>query len=627
MVVEGQDISYNISLSTNATSLSTSNINVPIPTGFNYVSSNGNGTYNPTTQVWTVNSSGNNATLSLVLIATTPGTYTQSISIGSTSITRIITVQPTNLTTCNYVQIPLPEDVIPYLNDGQTYYVSCNMEIVTSNVGTIHQGISDFCISTLTTSDDHEDITFDPNAFDNGAFQVGSNPSLVETLGTGPDTYNVYERVYAIFTYDSTQTTMIRLYGAYNEESPSQYAIRFNKWAISNVDSNYNDAGSLPDDPNLLIADGDFANIELDPGESSEVIYLTNFNLSGRESDPDLLIKGLGVSFDYNSDIPVICNCTITSNGESSTKSTIFDPTLSTLLIGSESDNWDLNNMDLTDITIAFSISNPNSTSTILQCNNIQFVLYSQEDQTGGNYGFTLNGIHSRNYNICMDDSTTKNEGIVPTITTYDVNQSQGELVTEFDLKAKTFKLKFDIPGDSLEDAQNNLTEATKYLTNDLNNIGLPIPMQMVFDWDPERTFNVVINAELTVTLDTFTYTVECDFIIPEGIGFNQLKSTGAIDTNEGLISIRPVINVLTLGGNVQIYDNISGQYLTINNDLDPGLNLVIDCEQRTIIGSDGWDYSNDVTLDSLWMVIMNDYDYSNSTGCLIQSVEYQEGC
>ena len=148
-------------------------------------------------------------------------------------------------------------------------------------------------------------------------------------------------------------------------------------------------------------------------------------------------------------------------------------PTLSILIIGNETNNWDLNNIDLTDITISFNITNPTLDSTIIQVNNIQFILYSDEDQTGGNEGFTLDGIHSRNYGICMDDSTTKNEGIAPTITTYDVNQSQGELVTEFDLKAKTFKLKFDIFGDSLEDAQNNLTEATKYLTNTLNSIGL----------------------------------------------------------------------------------------------------------------------------------------------------------
>ena len=92
--------------------------------------------------------------------------------------------------------------------------------------------------------------------------------------------------------------------------------------------------------------------------------------------------------------------------------------------------------------------------------------------------------------------------------------------------------------------------------------------MQMIFDWDPNGTFNVVLDGEITVTLDTFTYTVEA-VSLPEGIGFNQLKRTGAIDTNEGLITVRPVINVVTTGGNVQIYDNVSSQCLTINNNFD----------------------------------------------------------
>ena len=187
MVVEGQELSNNITISTNSLSPVITSVNVPIPNGFNYVSSNGNGTYNPTTQIWTLDANDFNnqsATFELILIATTAGSYIQTISIGSVAITNTIIVQPGNLTTCNYVEILLPEDIIPYLNDGQTYFVSCNMQIVTSDIGSVHQGISDFCISTLTTTDGNDESAFDSGAFDSGAFQEGTNSALVETLGT-----------------------------------------------------------------------------------------------------------------------------------------------------------------------------------------------------------------------------------------------------------------------------------------------------------------------------------------------------------------------------------------------------------------------------------------------------------
>jgi len=54
---------------------------------------------------------------------------------------------------------------------------------------------------------------------------------------------------------------------------------------------------------------------------------------------------------------------------------------------------------------------------------------------------------------------------------------------------------------------------------------------------------------------------------------------------------------------------------------------LIIDCNSRTITDEDGIDYTEYLTLNSFWMVINSNYDYSNSTGCYIQSVQYQEGC
>ena len=78
-----------------------------------------------------------------------------------------------------------------------------------------------------------------------------------------------------------------------------------------------------------------------------------------------------------------------------------------------------------------------------------------------------------------------------------------------------------------------------------------------------------------------------------------------------------------------RIYDNTTYQSLTINENFDPGITLVIDCDNRTIIGDDGNDYSTNITLNSFWLCVnpQNDFDLSNSTGCMVQTVQFQEGC
>jgi hypothetical protein len=55
-------------------------------------------------------------------------------------------------------------------------------------------------------------------------------------------------------------------------------------------------------------------------------------------------------------------------------------------------------------------------------------------------------------------------------------------------------------------------------------------------------------------------------------------------------------------------------------------MNLTIDCDDRTIKGSDGIDYTSKVTLNSFWPVLRGDYDFTTSTGCIIQKVAFKEG-
>ena len=605
-IYQGKQFSYTITINSNDTLQNIVDVNVPIPDGFSFYSSDPS--YDPLTQIWTAQFNSNQRdSVKLTLIANDPGNFTQTITTDyATPFTKTILVLPVDLEDCNYAEIALPDDLKVYLQDGVEYFISCNMEIISDENGSVYDGYNNFCISVLSNNEEEKDND--------------------ETFGTSPDNLNRFERVFSTFVYDDESTDTIRIYGQYQNLQAGRYAVKFNKWSISNLGYEYEDAGGLIDDPSLLTEDNTYAELSLDSGDSSKDIVLGNFNFAGRENDNDLIVKGLGVQIDYICTVQSTVTATITTGGVSSTQSIVLDPTGNTIEIGGETDKWDLNYINLEDITITFNVTNTSLDTVLIQLKNLQLNLYSKEDETNGNMGFTINDEHSRNYDIFLSNDGAKNEGLTPNITTYDLSNSEGELVSQLDLKAKKLTVKFAISGDSQEDAQELLKEASKFLANDLNEVGLPIPNVLVFDWDPTREYNVILSDEIKVTLDTFTYSCEADFLVPDGCGWNDYKTTGATDINEGLMEVRPLINILTNGGNVQIYDNVSNQSLTLNHDFDSGIQLIIDCDGRTVTDSDGNDYTSYITFNSSWPVIKNDFDFSNSTGCLIQTVMFKEG-
>ncbi len=608
-ITQGHSFIYHVLVKSNSTLNETIPVNIPIPDGFAYVSSDP--TYNEVSQVWAASFYNKKTdTVAITLEAITPGAYNQTVtSDNANTLSKKITIIPSDIGSCNYVEIPLPDELKIYMQDQKEYFVSCEMEIVSALSGEVYDGYNNFSLAVLIGEDEEEK---------NDEYEI---------IGTSPDALNIYERVFAQFVYDQNATTTIRIYGQYSGLEPGNYNVRFGKWSISNLTEDFEQSGGLINDPSLLCEDGEYAQLLLDGGESSKPVILGNIYLSGLEYDPLLIVKGLGVQLDYICDTPLILNTTITNKEQSSTQSIILDPEQDTFLLGGEGDKWDLTNIDLTDIEISVSFVNTTLDPISILLKNLQFILYSDTDQTNGNMGFTLDGEHSKNYDISLDNDSAKNEGTVKDIGTYDISNSEGELITQVDLKAKKITVKFAISGDDLEDAQNRLIEATKYLSNDPDlNTKLPIPKVMVFDWDPNRAYNVVLSEEIKVTLDTFTYKCEATFTVSEGIGWSNLKTCGAIGTNEGLIEVRPLITLLTTGGYVQIYDNISYKSVTINESFDEEIILIVDCNERTIKDSDGNDYSNNITLNSSWLVILNDFDLSNSTGCIIQKVEFKEG-
>lgn len=421
-----------------------------------------------------------------------------------------------------------------------------------------------------------------------------------ESLGSRVAELDIIERIFVNFINDASKPLAIKEYGQYREISPATATNRFFGFALhEGSDIEYEDPGIPFETMAKLIIDEDFTTVVLESGEKTNPILFEDINLSGRESDPDLIVKGIGVSFDYFITGEIGAVVTIMTGDESNKKSVVLDPDGSSIIIGGETDKWDLKNIDLTDISFLLKFDNISADTQTLQLKNVEFILYSQHDETRGNLGFTLDGEHSRNYNMFITKGFDKTEGLVKEIDTLALKKMDGELITGVSNKSKTITVPFYVIGDNLEDMQERLTDAVKnWLSNDLDAGKRPISKTLIFDWDPDREYEVVLLDAVSVAYETGKMECEAQFLLPRGVA-TTTRITGASDINNGLTSVKPLITFKANGSEtITLNESISGQSLTLNKLVPEDKILIFDCENRKIYSQLGPDL--EAELDNL---------------------------
>lgn len=300
-------------------------------------------------------------------------------------------------------------------------------------------------------------------------------------------------------------------------------------------------------------------------------------------------------------------------------------------IIGGASDNWGMTADEIlrpTSLALVMEWLNIASTAHAVEIRNIRLALYTQYDETLGNLGFTLNGEHSRDYNIFIVPGFDKPEGAKTKFNSLELTGRDGNLITGSRIEDKEIKLKFYVVGSTLEECQERLTEATLWMTSTRNRLKIPTPKTMVFDWDTTREYRVVLDDVVDVDFKDGLFECQAKFNVPDGVAFSPLKVTGAVESNNGLTHVYPVITVITDGqsSNVAIFEHRSNQIFILNHQFTAGTVLIIDCKNRTVKDTDGTDYTTEVALVSVWPMLSGPYDFTRSTGCVIQTVAFQEG-
>lgn len=377
--------------------------------------------------------------------------------------------------------------------------------------------------------------------------------------------------------------------------------------------------------PDNLLGDGDYATATLIPGRTGGILFSTLL-FGGLEQDSDIIIKGIEITGDLqiNNDINIMT--TLQQGIESASQSIIAPAGSENFKIGGERDKWGLNQINLSDLSFILYLTNTSNSQQLVQLRNIAITIYYIYDETEGNPGYRLDGVHSREYNIFLSKGWEKPDGFNADLQSLKLVRRDGEIVTSSTVTSKEFKIKFQIVADGLEDANQKLKEITGWMTNSRDNKQKPIPKVMIFDWDPGREYHVIMNDAIIPDFDVGHYECSTKFLIPDGVGWAPEKTTGAIGINNSLIPIRPTLQVLCTGeSEIIINESVSGQFLKISHQFDPGTLLIIDNKKRTILDSDGNNYVEDISFDSYWFKLKTDYNFTRSSGCVIQKVTYQE--
>lgn len=573
-VVSGKDLTFTVSVKVDTDAVTSRNINVAVPSGFTFKSSTGSGSFNSSTGVWNAQFSNKTASRTFVYTAVTVGSHNIKITVSdtSTTATKTVIILSPDLTTPYYRYYELPEEIKNLMSHGKQYTVSVDCMVEDTVLPSIYDGLENFKIAIAVknpVSGDLED----------------------EILGSRPTELGKYQRIAVSFIYDEGINQVIKLNGQYPEISPTTSTVKYSRFAILEGDNELFEEGlPLFDNPQALIENGDYSNVDLDANLSSGPVKFEDVNFAGREDDPNIIIKGIGVKLDYHATEDMGVTVELQHKDIKVQKSQAVPAGESTTELGGEFDKWGLTDINLPDLSFQLKVSEINGNGSIFQVKNVRLVVYYQYDETGGNHGFIINGEHSRNYNMFLTGLESE-AGMQLELDVLELDRHDGQLILGSSIEPKKVTIPFSVVGCSLSECEERLQDAVKWMSNTFDSAKRPIPNVLSFDWNPDKKYKVILEEAVKNDFEDGHLECTAEFLLPEGLAFEEETSLGA-GVNDGLKPVSPVITIKTDGNPrilddgtpaIVLKDSISGAELTIKHAVPVGETLIVDCKNRRI--------------------------------------------
>lgn len=612
--VQGATFDYTVKITVNSSLITNTDVNIPFSSSLGYVSSTGNGSYNSSTGVWNAVFVNREATLTITAAAATVGNVPQTITQGAgatlVSITNTVNVISSSLTTTYNAVVSFSDDILSELEDGREYIAAFYARIVDSQNRAYFPGPKNNRFSILQDTD--------------------------EILSTQISNTGVTELLTARFTYHEGMNHSFKFYAGYVGYFEADIGVEFSQEpTIVPLEyfEGFEEINALFNYKNFLISNENFAELNLEALQKSGSYVFEDINTAGLETDETILVTGFKITGDC-----ILSGDTVITAGifslkdevlhESNPQSLVLDSESIIISIGDTYDNWglNLNQINIADLRFYLQLQNMTTESLNVLLNNLELTIFYTVDQTGGAPGCTIEGTHSSLFGIILDKDD------IPRGTNNDVNYSDvtgadGKYPTRSNIKEETIKLKFDVVSEALLESNSLMDRIIQWISNERNKYNKPLPKGVIFDLDPDKQYNYILEKPITADRKFEDFECEAELVIPDGVAESvNPKVTGMIGVNNGLTRVFPVIRLLTDGSTeIVINESIENQSMTIHHTFTLNTVLIYDAKTKTLTDTDGNDYTADIDINSSRLVLNKRFDFSGTTGASVQTVTFKE--
>ncbi len=607
-VIQGENIIFEVEVGVNSDVISNVEVNVPEEDYLSFVSSSGDGSYNNGTGVWTASFSNRKSTRSFTFTATIAGEHTYNINTIGVSNDYPLLIVASNVSDVFYLSIPFPEEVRNLMVDGKDYGVYAFFKPAHTGWTDPFEGDKNFRIG-VDRGDGHK--------------WFGSRWSLSSFT----------RRWTVLWNYQEAYIPSLLVMGNYYELSPEEVEVEFAgveiRERLEGFRNQYSPPDNVYDDPNLLLVDSDYTTINIPSNENTLKISFSDFNWSGHDLDPDLIIREVIVSGDIDTPTNLMGIVQLESGGKIATDSSLITSSEDSFEIGTR--KWGLNTVNLDDLEFNLYFTNLSGSGVEIGLKNIEIQIKYKYDITKGNLGFSVDGTHSREFDVFLEPGFDKPEGLMNELNALELERTDGEFLLSSTVRAKEFSIPFKIIANNLESAEALSREIGEWLSTQRTLEQIPLTKELVFDWDHDRKYNVIMEEPLEKDFEDYTYNLIATFRLPDGVGWTDEKVTGGAGRNNGLVGVRPIIRIVKsagVTGPVTLEENVSGQKMVINEDFfSDTATIDIDCIKRSVdhVYSDT-SWADKVSFDSDWFYIRGEYDFNVVSGGVVLSVRFKEG-
>lgn len=279
----------------------------------------------------------------------------------------------------------------------------------------------------------------------------------------------------------------------------------------------------------------------------------------------------------------------------------------------------------LDEVYVSFIFENPTDSEVVVEVRDVALeIYYSLDDDLG--HAVYFNGVPSTSFGAVLLNESELQFGGNLKLDMVALTGWNENYIKSVKIEPISFKLKFYIGGENIEEATRMVREFLSLITPDINRYGLPEPMALTMSWD-DTTYYYVLQDEIDVKNHVSGYEVTVPVTVPSGHGYGPMVKMPASGTHKSLIPPRPIVYVDVNEDvkSVTVSERVTQATLTLNTPITAPKTLIIDSDNRRVTDTNGEEYTGRLSLNSEFFTLQRRYDFTASEGATVRMIILRE--